>query len=67
MPTDLPDEVTTREALEILGLAHQSSVTRMVAEGKLRPSRRLALGFLFLRSDIEALRDERAARAEASA
>lgn len=71
MPTDVPDEVTTKEALKILGLAHPSSVTRMVAEGKLTPSRRLPLGYLFHRSDIETIRDQRAAaeaeRAEARA
>lgn len=66
MPTDVPDEVTTKEALKILGFAHPSSVTRMVAEGKLTPSRRLSLGYLFLRSDIEAIRDQRDAAKESA-
>lgn len=56
-----PDEVTTREALDILGYAHPSSVTRMVAEGRLTPSRRVGLNFLFHRSDIVRLAAERAA------
>ncbi len=64
MPTEPPDEVTTAEALDILGLAHRSSVTRLVAEGKLTPSRRVGAVFLFHRSDVEALRDRRAARDE---
>ena len=58
------DEITTREALTILGLAHPASVTRFVAEGKLTPARKLpgvSGAFLFLRSDIEALAAERAA------
>mgnify|MGYP002136998112 CR=1 FL=1 len=52
------DEITTREALSILGLADPSSVTRLVAESKLTPSRKLpgkTGAYLFLRSDIEAL------------
>lgn len=67
MPTDPTDEVTTGEALDILGLAHRSSVTRLVAEGKLTPSRRIGINYLFHRADVEALRDERAAREAAEA
>lgn len=64
-----PDEVTTRQALDILGLKDPSTVIRFVREHKLAPSRKLpgASGaYLFWRSDIEALRDERAARAAAA-
>jgi hypothetical protein len=56
------DEITTREALGILGLAHASSVTRLVAEGKLTPSRKLpgANGaYLFHRRDIVRLAEQR--------
>ena len=66
MPTE-PDEVSTREALDILGLAHPSSITRFVAEGKLTPTRRIGLVYLFDRGDVETLRDERAAKAAARA
>lgn len=57
------DEVTTREALEILHLAHPASITRFVAEGKLKPSRKLPGirgAYLFFRADIEQLAAERA-------
>ena len=56
------DEITTREALDILGFASPASVTRLVAEHKLKPSRKLpgATGaYLFRRAHIERLRDER--------
>lgn len=60
MPTSTsqPDEITTREALEILGYRNPSTVTRYVAAGKLTPSRKLpgANGpYLFHRADVEAL------------
>ena len=58
------DEITTREALDILGLAHPSSITHLVAEHKLKPSRRMPGkrgAYLFRRAHIERLRDERAA------
>jgi hypothetical protein len=58
----IPDEVTTREAMEILGLTNPSTVARYVAEGKLAASRKLpgrTGAFLFLRSDVERFRDER--------
>lgn len=63
--TDAPDEeITTRQALEILGYANPSTVTRWVAEHKLKPSRKLpgqSGAFLFWRSDIERIARERAA------
>ncbi len=58
-----PDEITTREALSILGLSDPSSVSRFVAERKLQPSRKLpgiTGPYLFLRSDVEALAASRA-------
>lgn len=65
------DEITTREALAILGLREPSTISRYVKEGKLRESRKLpgrTGAYMFWRADIERLRDERSAeRAEASA
>lgn len=58
MPHDTPDEITSREALELLGLAHPSTISRYVALGKLTPSRKLpgrTGAYLFRRSDVEAL------------
>lgn len=57
------DEITTREALTILGMADPSSISRFVAERKLKPSRKLpgkTGAYLFRRRDIEALATERA-------
>ena len=48
----------------MLGLANPSTVVRYVYEGKLAPSRKLpgqSGAYLFHRSDVEALRDARAA------
>lgn len=59
-----PAEVTTREAAVILGYAHSSSLTRMVADGKLYPTRKLpgrTGAYLFDLAEIEALRDLAAA------
>jgi hypothetical protein len=62
MPAASPDdEIVTREALEILGLADPSSVSRYVAVGKLTPSRKLPGRngpFLFRRGDVEELAAE---------
>lgn len=58
------DEITTREALVILNLAHPSSLTRFVAEGKLTPSRKLpgkSGAYLFRRRDIERFAKQRSA------
>jgi len=63
------DEITTREALDILGLAHPSSITHLVAEHKLKPSRRMPGkrgAYLFRRAHIERLRDERDAASGAA-
>lgn len=68
MPNPPTDEITTQEALEILGLKQPSNVSRFVAKGKLTPSRQLPSNgrngaFLFWRADIIRLRDEREAGA----
>ena len=52
------DEVTTREALEILNLSDPSTIAKYVKAGKLTPTRKLpgrTGAYLFARSDIEAL------------
>ena len=62
--TSLDDVVTTREALEILGLTDPSTISRYVGYGKLTPARRMAGksgAYLFWRADIERLAAERAA------
>ncbi|HKV67672.1 MAG TPA: hypothetical protein VJN72_06250 [Gaiellales bacterium] len=59
----VPDEVTAREAMEILGLTNPSTVARYVLERKLTPSRKLpgkTGAYLFWRTDIERYRDQRA-------
>jgi hypothetical protein len=61
------DEITTREALEILKLKEPSTISRYVAAGKLVPSRKLPRktgAYLFWRADVERLA---ALRAEATA
>lgn len=58
------DEITTREALEILGYTEPSTISRYVAIGKLQPSRKLpglTGAYLFWRRDIERLATEQAA------
>ena len=58
VPTD--DQITTREALDILGYAHPSTITRFVAEGKLTPARKMPGkrgAYLFHRADINRLND----------
>lgn len=58
------DEVTTREALDILSLSDPSTIAKYVKRGKLTPSRKLpgrTGAFLFRRSDIERLAKESAA------
>lgn len=61
------DEITSREALAILGLKSPSTISRLVAAGKLTPSRKLDVGrrgtFMFWRHDVDRL----AARREAAA
>lgn len=73
MPQPPTDEVVTREALQILGLTDPSTISRYVQIGKLTPSRKLpgkSGAYLFHRSDVEQLRDQRereaAERAEAA-
>jgi hypothetical protein len=64
--TQPPDEVTTKEALAILGLSNPSTISRYVDAGALTPSRKLpgrTGPFLFLRHDIEALAEQRRALA----
>lgn len=60
----MTEDITAREALAILGLANTSSITHLVAEGKLTPSRPRVLpndAYLFRRGDVEALAASRAA------
>jgi hypothetical protein len=60
------DEITTREALEILGMRDPSSISDMVLKSRLTPSRKLpgkTGAYLFFRRDIEALAQVRAAAA----
>lgn len=55
-------EITTRQALEILGYSNPSTVVRWVHEGKLTPSRKLpgqSGAYLFWRRDIERIKAER--------
>lgn len=62
------DLITTQEVCEILDLT-PSGVSRLVDRGGLTPERKLAGrngAFLFNRSDVEKLRDQRAADAEAA-
>lgn len=66
------DEITTREALEILGLKNASSISRFVRDKKLTPSRTLDVGrsgvFMFWRQDIVRLAEKRTAdKSEAAA
>ena len=59
------DEITTREAMDILDVASPSQVTRWVHEHKLTPSRQLpgrTGAFLFHRAEIERFAAELAAR-----
>lgn len=65
MPNPPTDEITTREALTILGLKQPSNISRLVAAGKLTPSRQLPSNgrngaFLFWRADIVRLAAARA-------
>lgn len=61
--------VTTLEATALLGYRNASSVARCVYEGKLVPARKLPGkngAYLFRLADVERLRDERLAAAEAA-
>jgi hypothetical protein len=57
------DEITSREALVILGLKSPSTISRLVDAGALTPSRKLDVGrrgtFLFWRHDVERLAAKR--------
>ena len=56
------DEITSREAIGILGFTNLSTISKYVGYGKLTPSRRLSTGqYLFWRRDIQRLADEQAA------
>lgn len=60
----MTDEVTTREALAILGYSQPSTISKWVRDGKLTPTRKLpgrTGAFLFKRSEVEALAEEQAA------
>lgn len=71
-PVAPTDEITTREALEILGLKRASSISRYVESKTLTPSRtipgktRPAAAFLFWRHDVVRLAEQRAAERKAS-
>lgn len=62
-----PDDlITTREAMDVLGYADPSSITRAVAERKLTPARKLpgrTGAYLFDRAEVQRLLDERAGAA----
>ena len=56
--TDVADLVSSREALELLGLTDPSTISRWVAAGKLTPAHKLpgkTGAYLFNRADVEAL------------
>ncbi len=56
------DEITTRQALELLGLTEPSTISRYVSAGKLTPSRKLpgrTGAYMFWRHDILRLRAAR--------
>lgn len=56
------DEITTRQALELLGLTEPSTISRYVVAGKLTPSRKLpgrTGAFMFWRHDVLRLRASR--------
>lgn len=60
----MSDLITTREACQILGYADPSSVSVMVKQGRLVPAQKLPGkrgAFLFRRTDVESLAQERAA------
>lgn len=62
--SQVPDEVTTREALDILNLSDPSTISKYVATGKLTPSRKLpgrTGAYLFRRKDILKLAAKQAA------
>lgn len=59
-----PEEITTQDAIAILGVSAPSTLTRWVAAGRLIPSRKLpgrTGPFLFWRHDIERIAAERQA------
>jgi DNA-binding transcriptional MerR regulator len=63
-------ELTTKEAIELLGFVSPSTLTRYAAEGKLTPARKLpgrTGAFLWYRHDIEALRAHLAATPDGAA
>jgi hypothetical protein len=63
MPTPPTDEITARQALEILDLCDPSTISRYVKAGKLKPSRQLpgpTGARLFWRHDVERLAAEQA-------
>lgn len=57
------DEITTKQAMELLGFAHRSSIHRLVQAGRLAPCATLFGNPLFNRADVEALREARKADA----
>lgn len=53
------DEITTKDALALLGLSDPSSISAMVRSRKLTPTRRAGMAFLFRRGDVEAVAEAR--------
>lgn len=63
MHTPPTDEITSREALAILGYTDASTIARYVQIGKLTPSRKLpgkTGAYLFWRRDVQRLATEQA-------
>lgn len=68
MSTPPTDEISTMEAVHLLGYTDRSTVIRMVREHRLTPSRKLpgATGaYLFWRHDVLRLADEKTRRGAA--
>lgn len=60
MHTPPTDEITSKEALAILGFVQPSTISRYVKIGKLTPSRKLpgpTGAFLFWRADVQRIAD----------
>lgn len=65
------DEITAREAMNILGYQDRSSISRLVTSGELHPTRRLdgpgeSGAAMFLRAEVEALKLRRDTQRQAA-
>lgn len=66
MHTPPTDEITSKEALDILGYSDPSTISRYVQIGKLTPSRKLpgrTGAYLFWRAEVQALANDKADKA----